>query len=181
MKFLPDDNDAIAANGLPKRDGFDTRTQIAIDNQLRRIAATHGLTVRQLLRRGMVSIRTLPQNAGAVKPAGELAAGPSACRPFSPAQDSDNTDAPPPLADKGTPATFHCPLWPGCGCPPGAMHPACPGLKARRGVSAYCPPIRPKAPQRTLSGPRLLLMFLIAGAATGAFVFFMMMIEAVQG
>lgn len=28
--------------------------------------------------------------------------------------------------------TFHCPLWPECGCPGGAMRPECPGLKSRK-------------------------------------------------
>lgn len=30
--------------------------------------------------------------------------------------------------------TFHCPLWPECGCPGGTMRPECPGLKARAGA-----------------------------------------------
>lgn len=39
---------------------------------------------------------------------------------------------PDPMADN-TP-TFHCPLWPQCGCPGGTMRPECPGLKARIGA-----------------------------------------------
>jgi hypothetical protein len=30
--------------------------------------------------------------------------------------------------------TFHCPLWPGCGCLCSTMRPECPGLKSRIGV-----------------------------------------------
>ncbi len=39
----------------------------------------------------------------------------------------------PELAVDNTP-TFHCPLWPQCGCPGGTMRPECPGLKARIGA-----------------------------------------------
>ena len=45
----------------------------------------------------------------------------------------DETLRAPTLAVDNT-ATFHCPLWPGCGCPGGMMRPECPGLKARVGV-----------------------------------------------
>ncbi len=41
----------------------------------------------------------------------------------------------PKLIADNTP-TFHCPEWPGCGCPGGTMRPECPGLKARVGVKS---------------------------------------------
>lgn len=42
---------------------------------------------------------------------------------------SDEPRAPKPSENK--PETFHCPVWPGCGCPGGVVHPDCPGLKER--------------------------------------------------
>lgn len=45
----------------------------------------------------------------------------------------DETTRAPKLVVDNTP-TFHCPLWPQCGCPGGTMRPECPGLKSRIGV-----------------------------------------------
>ncbi len=45
----------------------------------------------------------------------------------------DETTRAPTLVTDDTP-TFHCPLWPQCGCPGGTMRPECPGLKSRIGV-----------------------------------------------
>ncbi|CUH68651.1 hypothetical protein TG4357_03718 [Thalassovita gelatinovora] len=44
----------------------------------------------------------------------------------------DDTPRAPALVED-TAASFHCPEWPGCGCPGGTMHPDCPGLKILTG------------------------------------------------
>ncbi|MGK7653182.1 hypothetical protein ACSQ76_12425 [Roseovarius sp. B08] len=62
------------------------------------------------------------------------------------------------------------------------MHPACPGLKARRGVNLDSAPPRTSNPTRDgMFGPRLFWLFLIAGVGTTAFVMMMFMIEALKG
>ena len=45
----------------------------------------------------------------------------------------DNQQRAPKLVVDNTP-TFHCLLWPQCGCPGGTVRPECPGLKARIGA-----------------------------------------------
>ena len=70
--------------------------------------------------------------------AGKLAGGgllDAAC-PFSNAANAPNApgtsrNTPEPAPSGEDTPTFHCPLWPGCGCPGGAMRPECPGLKSR--------------------------------------------------
>lgn len=67
---------------------------------------------------------------------GRLGNAPAGARAASAITHDHQQRAPKPtpeLAVDNTP-TFHCPLWPQCGCPGGTMRPECPGLKARIGA-----------------------------------------------
>lgn len=58
---------------------------------------------------------------------GRLGNAPAGARAAS-AATHDTPQRAPELVVDNTP-TFHCPEYPGCGCPGGTMHPDCPGLK----------------------------------------------------
>lgn len=70
---------------------------------------------------------------------GPLGDAPTGARATAATRD-ETSRAPTPTPDTQAPKaapTFHCPEYPGCGCPGGTMHPDCPGLKdwtANRGM-----------------------------------------------
>lgn len=62
-----------------------------------------------------------------------LGIAPAGARTTATTQDEARPTCAPTVNDDDIP-TFHCPLWPGCGCPGGTVMPDCPGLANRRGV-----------------------------------------------